>query len=103
MKNIIKYSIINSFGTAIYIFAIILLFSYLENILSGNPDTILAPIAMLMLFVFSAAFTGSLVLGRPIIWYLDGKKKDAISLLICTLGIFLILILIVFALLLLLI
>ena len=51
---------------------------------------------MLMLFVFSAAFTGTLVLGRPIVWYLNGKKREALSLLFYTLGVFLAITLIAF-------
>jgi len=48
-----------------------------------------APIVMLSLFVFSAALTGTLIFGRPILWYLDGKKSEAISLFAYTLAIFL--------------
>ena len=46
---------------------------------------------MLMLFVFSAAVTGSLIFGQPVLWYLDGKKKDALTLLTYTLAVFFIL------------
>lgn len=45
---------------------------------------------ILLLFVFSAALTSMLIFGRPVLWYLDGKKKEAISLLTHTLVIFLI-------------
>lgn len=41
---------------------------------------------MLLLFVFSAALTGALIFGRPILWYLDGKKREAILLFFYTLG-----------------
>lgn len=51
----------------------------------------MAPIIMLMLFVFSAGMTATLVLGRPVIWYLDGKKKESIQLLLSTLFAFFIL------------
>ncbi len=50
--------------------------------------SLLIPICMLMLFVLSAAVMGILVFGQPILWYLDGKKQEAISLLMYTLGIF---------------
>jgi hypothetical protein len=53
----------------------------------GANNTFLAPIAMLLLFVFSAALTGFLVFGQPAILYLDGKKKEALTLLGYTLGI----------------
>ena len=55
----------------------------------GRGNSVLIPIAMLLLFVFSAALTGALILGRPILWYLEGNKKEAFSLLLYTLGIFL--------------
>lgn len=41
---------------------------------------------MLLLLILSATVTGSLVLGRPILWYLDGKKKEAVSLFVATVG-----------------
>ncbi|MBI5045747.1 MAG: hypothetical protein HZC14_01935 [Candidatus Niyogibacteria bacterium] len=44
---------------------------------------------MLSLLVFSAALVGILIFGRPLLWYLDGKKQDAVYLLACTLAIFL--------------
>ena len=56
------------------------------NRLFGGKDTILTSISVLMLFVVSAAITGSLVLGRPIILYLDGQKRDALKMFAFTLG-----------------
>jgi len=58
-------------------------------------ETIFIPIIMLMLFVFSAALTGFLMLGKPIMWYFDGKKKEAWSLFFYTLGFFFIITLII--------
>ena len=96
MKNVPKYALINALSTVLYITIIAsLLYSF-----SSNPpnysEGVLIPIAMLMLFVFSAAFTGLLVFGRPIVWYLEGKKKEALSLLGYTLGIFLMATIIIF-------
>jgi len=53
----------------------------------GQTKTIFAPIAMLMLLVFSAALTGALIFGRPILWYLEGKRTEALQLLMYTLAI----------------
>jgi hypothetical protein len=99
MKDILKYAAINSLGTAVYVVFIASLIYLLGHVLPGPDNTVLIPIAMLMLFVFSAAFTGSLVFGRPIVWYLDGKKREALYLLFYTLGIFFVMTLIVFILL----
>lgn len=94
MKETLRYALINSFGTALYVAMIASLMSSMEG--GFFPEkTILAPIAMLMLFVFSAAFTGFLVFGKPIMWYIDGKKKDAIALLSYTMAIFLAIIVLV--------
>ena len=95
-KNIIRYALIDALGTAIYVI-LIASFMYMggQGVFGNNPS-VLIPIAMLMLFVFSAAFTGSLMFGRPVMWYFDGKKKEALSLLFYTMGIFLVLTIIVF-------
>ncbi len=87
MRNtILKFAGLNALGTALYITIVGSLFFYAPQLFGGTKDTVLIPIAMLLLFVLSASTTGLLVLGRPILWYLDGKKKEAISLLITTLG-----------------
>ncbi|MGY4884456.1 MAG: hypothetical protein ACP5NZ_02655 [Nanobdellota archaeon] len=102
MRKIIKYALLNALGTSLYIILVASLLYSLSNGFLGNNNTIFIPIAMLMLFVFSAAFTGSLVFGRPIIWYLDGKKREALSLLAYTLCFFFFITLLVFLLLILL-
>ncbi|MFH1500897.1 MAG: hypothetical protein ABIE22_03030 [archaeon] len=98
MNSIVKISFINSIGTTAYIIAIASFLYFLQTA-NLEENTVLIPIAMLMLFVFSAAFTGSLVFGRPAIWYLNGKKKDALYLLAYTLGIFFLITILVFLLL----
>ena len=52
----------------------------------GVKDTFLTPIAVLMLFVLSASITGTLVVGRPVLLYLDGKKKEALQFFGYTIG-----------------
>lgn len=88
MKNsILKFAGLNALGTGAYIALIVSGIFYIPRLIGGNvEDTILIPMAMLLLFVVSASITGSLVLGRPILWYLDGKKKEAVSLLVTTIG-----------------
>ncbi|MBS3085854.1 hypothetical protein J4225_04185 [Candidatus Pacearchaeota archaeon] len=91
--EILRYALINAFVTAFYII-LIASFLYSGERFFGDGKTVLIPIAMLMLLVFSAAFTGFLIFGKPIMWYLDNKKKEAFSLLIYTLSLFLIITLI---------
>ena len=73
-------------STIIYIILVgSLIFSF--QIFAPQKDIIIIPIAMLLLFVCSAAITGFLVFGKPVMLYIDGKKKEAISLLSYTIGI----------------
>ena len=52
----------------------------------GPKDTALTPVFVLLLFVISAAVTGYLVAGKPLMLYLDGAKKDAVRFLGLTIG-----------------
>jgi hypothetical protein len=57
---------------------IIIIVLFIQHILPKGPDnTILAPIAMLSLFVLSAVVMGYLFLSQPILLYLDGNRKAA--------------------------
>ena len=85
MKNsqLLKQAVFSSFGVLAYIFIVANIMISAEKIF-GMTDTILAPITFLLLFVFSALFTGALILGRPIMLYLDGRKKEGVWLLLYT-------------------
>lgn len=85
MHNILKKAFLNAIGTAGYV-VVVVLFIFSLQAFQQKPDTIIIPMAMLMLFVCSVAITGFLVFGKPIMWYIDGKKKEAIFLLTHTLG-----------------
>jgi hypothetical protein len=87
-RGILKSACLNAAATAAYVIGIGSLLFYAPQFF-GRLKTPLIPIAMLLLLVFSAALTGSLMLGKPALWYLDGKKKEALSLLVATLLIFL--------------
>jgi len=52
----------------------------------GSMNNLVGPAAFLLLFILSAAVTGSLILGKPILMYLDGKKAEALKLFLYTLG-----------------
>ncbi len=63
----------------------------------GEKDGPLTPMAALMLFVLSFAVMISLAFVRPALWYLDGKKKEALQLFSWTFVFFFILTVLVFA------
>jgi hypothetical protein len=69
----------------IYICGVVLLIFNGEKIFSDEKEFFI-PVFMLLLFVVSAAITGSLVLGKPILLYLENKKKDAFIMLLSTLA-----------------
>jgi len=76
---------------AAYVALVVLFMSNAEKIIdqtasSGFAPPVIIGSAMLLLFVLSAAVTGALVLGRPILLYLDGQKTDAIRLFLYTLA-----------------
>lgn len=53
-----------------------------------TPDTVMMPIIMISLFVFSAAIMGYLFLAEPLMLYLDGKKTEAVQFFMYTVGSF---------------
>jgi hypothetical protein len=98
MKNpTLKRAFVNAFCTLLYIIILVVFIFSLQRY-SGVPENeILIPISMLLLFVCSAAITGGLVFGKPVMLYIDGKKKEAISLLIHTIGILFLITIVFFA------
>jgi hypothetical protein len=95
--KLIKQGILNALGVFIYASAIAWLLSYGEKFLGEKPDNFMMPAAMLILLVLSAAITGFLVFGKPVMLYLDNSKKEAVKLLAYTLISLFTLILIIFA------
>lgn len=78
-SKLIKISLINSVLAALYVSAVAFLMSNGEKFF-GNNNNVFGGIAILLLFVISATVMGSLILGRPVLMYLDGLKKEALKL-----------------------
>ena len=96
MTRVVRRALIDAVGTFLYIILIVGFMYFLQNFLPQAEDIILIPIAMLLLFVFSAGLTGFLVFGKPIMLYLEGKKKSAIQLVAWTLAFLLVFVIFVF-------
>ena len=88
MTPITKKAVTHALATAIYVVLVASFLFYAPKFF-GPGKTVLIPITILLLLVSSAALTGLLLFGQPALWYLDGKKKEALSLLTLTLVIFL--------------
>ena len=81
-KKVVKNALRNSLATGVYIFIVASFLSQAENLFENagpNKEPFIA-MMMLTLFVTSAAITSFAVFGQPVMWYIDGKKKEAISL-----------------------
>lgn len=84
LNNLILRSFLNALGTVVYVSLISLVMSQ-GNKIFGEKDTAITPIAALTLFVLSAAVTGSLVVGKPLLMYIENQKSEAVKLFIYTL------------------
>lgn len=82
-KKLLISSLRNALGTIVYVAIVSWIILNAEKIF-GTMKNILGPIAFLLLFVTSAAITGFLVLGQPIMLYVDNNKQEAIKLFIFT-------------------
>ncbi|TSC83768.1 MAG: Uncharacterized protein G01um101413_908 [Parcubacteria group bacterium Gr01-1014_13] len=85
-KKLLGHSLGHALLAFAYIFCIALFFNLgLEKMFKSVPE-FFAPIIMLLLLVLSATIMGVLVLGRPLLLYLDNQKKEALTMLFYTLG-----------------
>ena len=72
---------------SLYIVAIVLAINFGTQY-APPKDNLLMPMAMLSLFVLSASVMGYLFVFEPAQMYLSGKKQDAISFFLKTVGTF---------------
>lgn len=86
-KKLIPQAFLLALGEGIYISLVALLMFGVQKWFGDKPDpVIIAPIAFLLLLVISAAISGALILGKPLMLYLDGQKKEAVTLFSLTIG-----------------
>lgn len=89
MNTIYRTALMNALATVLYVIVIASFLSFVPQSVGIDESSslfILVPVMMLLLLVTSAAITGFLVFGRPVMWYLDGRKPDALRLLGATIG-----------------
>ncbi|MFA5130574.1 MAG: hypothetical protein WC477_06725 [Patescibacteria group bacterium] len=83
-KILLLQSFACALGVLVYVYLISLLASIKNKPFDGDP--LLAVPFVLLLFIISATITGSLVLGKPIMLFISGKKKEAITFFLSVLG-----------------
>lgn len=82
-----KNPFINALAALAYI-AVVATMLFYSSFFPDIEPSVLIPIAVLSLFVFSAASMGYIFLYQPLQLFLDGEKKRAVDLFLKTLGIF---------------
>ncbi len=73
-------------GAAIYIVIIVLIINVVTSVIPGK--SLLIPMAMLSLFVLSAAIMGFLFLSQPFFLFMENKKEEAILFFLKIVGVF---------------
>jgi hypothetical protein len=96
-QHIFTYALGHAVGAALYIALIAAFMSSVEKIFGGDPGGYFGPMLFLLVFVISAAVMGLIIFARPAMWYLDGKKREALSLALATIGALMLIAAIVFA------
>lgn len=85
MKKICKESFIYTIIAVVYIALVAILMNNGDKIF-GKADTVFSVVAFLLLFTLSALIMGVLLVGKPLMLFLDGKKKDAIYMVAASAG-----------------
>src|SRR3989344_5352184 len=91
-----KNPFINALAAAIYIVVIVLIINAMTSF-SSSEDTILIPMAMLSLFVLSAAVMGFLFVFEPTRLLLENKKQESVRFFAKTVGTFALFVVLFFA------
>ena len=88
MNEIRKAALKNAVLITLYVVAVVSFMYYGGQMKLGRANMIFVPITLLLLLVMSASITGFLIFEKPALMYIDGKKKEALSLLMQTLVFF---------------
>lgn len=88
-NKIALYGLGNAALAACYVALVAAIMSGAETF-AQEAGSIVGPMGFLLLFSSSAAILGLAVFGRPVVWYLDGKRADAVTLAIYTVSFLLI-------------
>ncbi len=83
-----KNPYINALIAGGYIAGIVLLITTITKPLAGKEDTVVIPMVMLSLLVFSVALMGVIFFYEPVILLLDNKRKEAVTFFAKTLATF---------------
>jgi hypothetical protein len=79
---------LNALAASAYVGAVVLFLHFLESMRHDTPDTVLDGMGFISLLVCSAAVMAFLFFYEPMVRLVEGKKGEAVSYFLKTLGIF---------------
>ena len=82
-----KNPLLNALSATAYIALVATIMNYGRE-LNAPEEGVLVPLAILSLFVLSAALMGFIFFYQPAQLYLEGRQKEAVNLFLKTLGFF---------------
>jgi len=77
----------NGILASLYIFLVVWIMTFAGK-MADQPDSFLAPVAVISVFTLSAAVMGYLFCLQPLQMFLEGKKKQAVNLFLQTVAVF---------------
>lgn len=83
-----KNPIVNALSASAYIILVVTVMTFVTQPLKNKPDTFFAPITFLSVLTLSVAVMAFLFFYQPLQFFIEGKKKEAVSLFVKTVGIF---------------
>jgi hypothetical protein len=78
--GLFKRAVASATGVLVYVAAFAWFVNNAKNIFGAGPMGWGGSLFLLLLFIISACVTGSLVLLKPALLYMDGQKKEALTL-----------------------
>lgn len=83
-----KNSIINALSASVYIVLVVSVMTFVTQPLKNKPDTFFAPIVVLFVLTLSTAIMGFLFFYQPLLFLIEGRRKEAVDLFVKTVGAF---------------
>jgi len=83
-----KNPFVNALSASAYIILGVTIMTFVTQPLRNKPDTFFAPIVFLSLLTLSVTVMAFLFFYQPLMLFIEGKKKEAVSLFVKTVGIF---------------
>ncbi len=84
-KGLLRKTFRNTLGAAFYIFLVSQVMSH-GNQLFGKEDNFFTPFVVLLLFSLSAVIVGGLIVGLPVILFIEKKEGDGLKALFYSIG-----------------